>query len=123
MQKGAVLFPKLVLATLILPCLRKLVDKEKLLVTATKHQKQSLIYTKVSTFLFISFLSSHFFSNLPSNQFIVKSANLLFSLSQPCEVLDYWKSKATIWPQLCVMAKDVLAVPATLVGVTMLGLV
>ena len=54
MQKKAVLFPNLVLATLILPCLRKLVDEEKLLVTATKHQKQSSIYTKVSTFLIIS---------------------------------------------------------------------
>ena len=53
MQKKAVLFPNQVLAKLILPCLRKHVDKEKLLVTATNHQKQSLIYTKVSTFLVI----------------------------------------------------------------------
>ena len=53
MQKRAILFPNLVLATLILPCLHKPVDKEKLLVTATKHQKQSPIYTKVSTFLVI----------------------------------------------------------------------
>ena len=54
MQKRVVLFPNLMLATLILPCLPKPVDKEKLLVTATKHQKQSPIYTKVSTFLVIS---------------------------------------------------------------------
>ena len=53
MQKRAILFPNLVLATLILPCFRKPVDKEKLLVTATKHRKQSPIYTKVSTFLLI----------------------------------------------------------------------
>ena len=58
MQKRAVLFPNLffnlLLATLILPCLRKPVDEEKLLVITTKHQKQTLIYTKVSTFLVIS---------------------------------------------------------------------
>ena len=53
MQKRAILFPNLVLAKLILPCLRKHVNKEKLLVIATKHQKQSPIYTKVNTFLVI----------------------------------------------------------------------
>ena len=54
MQKKAILFPNLVVAELIFPCLRKHVNKEKLLVAATKNQKQSFIYTKVRTFLVIS---------------------------------------------------------------------
>ena len=44
-------------------------------------------------------------------------ANLFLGLSQPFEVVDYWKSKATIWQQLCGMAKDVVAVYALWVGV------
>ena len=55
MQKKTILFLNLVLATLSLPYMRKPVNKEKLLVTATKHQKQSSIYTKVSNFLAILF--------------------------------------------------------------------
>ena len=53
MGKGALLFPNLVLATLILPCLGKPVGKEKMLVTVTKHQKQIPIYMKIDTFLVI----------------------------------------------------------------------
>ena len=33
------------------------------------------------------------------------------------DILEYWKSKARVWPALCSMARDVLAVPATSVGV------
>ena len=56
MQKKVVLFPNLLLATLILPCLCKPIYKEKLLVTATNYQKQNPIYTKVSIFL-VNFLA------------------------------------------------------------------
>ncbi|KAI9881927.1 MAG: hypothetical protein M1823_006362, partial [Watsoniomyces obsoletus] len=38
-------------------------------------------------------------------------------LTPELDILAYWKSKTTIWPQLCRMARDVLAVPATSVGV------
>ena len=65
--KRAVLFPNLILVKLILPCLHKVVDKEKLLATATSHLKQRLIYTKVS--IFFNYSSSNYSSYL-SNIFL-----------------------------------------------------